>query len=102
MGLSGVDLNLLIALDALLSERNVTRAAERTSVGQPAMSTSLARLRKHFDDQLLVRTGLTMILNAQPGIEVVGEATDGHEAVAGTQRQHLPAADRTLDVGEHV
>ena len=34
------------------------------------------------DDQLLVRTGLTMILNAQPGIEVVGEAADGHEAVA--------------------
>ena len=34
------------------------------------------------DDQLLVRTGLTMILNAQPGIEVVGEATNGHEAVA--------------------
>ncbi len=34
------------------------------------------------DDQLLVRTGLMMILNAQPGIEVVGEATDGHEAVA--------------------
>jgi DNA-binding NarL/FixJ family response regulator len=33
------------------------------------------------DDQLLVRTGLTMILNAQPGIEVVGEATDGYEAV---------------------
>ena len=34
------------------------------------------------DDQLLVRTGLTMILNAQPGIEVVGEAIDGHQAVA--------------------
>ena len=34
------------------------------------------------DDQILVRTGLTMILNAQPGIEVVGEATDGLEAVA--------------------
>jgi DNA-binding NarL/FixJ family response regulator len=34
------------------------------------------------DDQLLVRTGLTMILNAQPGIEVVGEATDGHQAVS--------------------
>ncbi|RHW24108.1 DNA-binding response regulator [Nocardioides immobilis] len=34
------------------------------------------------DDQLLVRTGLTMILNAQPGIEVIGEATDGHQAVA--------------------
>ncbi|WP_183092949.1 response regulator [Nocardioides stalactiti] len=38
------------------------------------------------DDQLLVRTGLTMILNAQPGIEVVGEATDGHEAVAVARR----------------
>jgi DNA-binding NarL/FixJ family response regulator len=34
------------------------------------------------DDQFLVRTGLTTILNAQPGIEVVGEATDGHQAVA--------------------
>lgn len=37
------------------------------------------------DDQVLVRTGLTMILNAQPGIEVVGEATNGHEAVAVAQ-----------------
>ena len=37
------------------------------------------------DDQVLVRTGLTMILNAQPGIEVVGEAADGHEAVAGAR-----------------
>jgi DNA-binding transcriptional LysR family regulator len=57
MGLAGVDLNLLVALDALLTECNVTRAAERTSVGQPAMSASLARLRKHFDDQLLVKQG---------------------------------------------
>lgn len=45
-------------------------------IGSPTIRVVVA------DDQLLVRTGLTMILNAQPGIEVVGEATDGHEAVA--------------------
>ena len=49
------DLNLLLALEALLSERNVTRAAERIGVGQPAMSHSLARLRAVFKDPLLVR-----------------------------------------------
>ena len=42
MDLQSVDLNLLLALDALLEERNVTRAAERLSVGQSAMSSSLA------------------------------------------------------------
>jgi DNA-binding transcriptional LysR family regulator len=52
-----VDLNLLIALDALLHERNVTRAAARLRVGQPAMSASLARLRRVFSDPLLARTG---------------------------------------------
>ena len=51
-----VDLNLLLSLDALLTERSVTRAAALMSVGQPAMSASLARLRKHFADPLLVRT----------------------------------------------
>src|SRR5690606_21460886 len=57
MGIRSVDLNLLVALDALLTERHVTRAAERTAVGQAAMSASLARLRKHFGDPLLVREG---------------------------------------------
>ena len=51
------DLNLIRALDALLSERNVTRAAERLFVTQQAMSGSLRRLRDHFDDELLVRVG---------------------------------------------
>lgn len=50
-----VDLNLLLALEALLSERNVTRAAEKIGIGQSAMSSSLARLRKLFDDELLTR-----------------------------------------------
>ena len=57
MHLNRFDLNLLVALDALLTERNVTRAAERVFIAQPAMSRALARLRRHFDDPLLVRVG---------------------------------------------
>lgn len=51
-----VDLNLLKALDALLDERNVTRAAQRLSLTQPAVSGMLTRLRETFDDPLFVRT----------------------------------------------
>jgi DNA-binding transcriptional LysR family regulator len=52
-----IDLNLLVALAALLEERNLTRAGEKTNMSQPAMSGALARLRRHFDDELLVRNG---------------------------------------------
>ena len=51
------DLNLLLALEALLREKSVTRAAEQLYVSQPAMSAALAKLREYFDDQLLVRVG---------------------------------------------
>lgn len=51
-----LDLNLLRTLDALLDERNVTRAAERLSLTQPAVSGMLTRLRESFDDPLFVRT----------------------------------------------
>ncbi|MCJ2087695.1 LysR family transcriptional regulator [Methylobacterium sp. E-005] len=54
--LSRIDLNLLVALDALLDERSVTRAAARIGIGQSAMSSSLARLRRLFDDELLTRS----------------------------------------------
>ena len=57
MRLAGVDLTLLVAFDALMSERSVSRAAERMSVGQSAMSATLARLRRLFDDPLLARQG---------------------------------------------
>ena len=57
--LSRLDLNLLVALDALLTERSVTRAAERLHLSQPALSSSLARLRTHFGDQILARRGNT-------------------------------------------
>jgi DNA-binding transcriptional LysR family regulator len=57
VNLASLDLNLLIALRALLEERNVTRAGARIGLSQPAMSAALARLRRHFADELLVRNG---------------------------------------------
>ena len=55
INLSRVDLNLLVALDALLMERSVTRAAARVGLRQSAMSHNLARLRALLGDELLVR-----------------------------------------------
>jgi DNA-binding transcriptional LysR family regulator len=52
-----IDLNLLLALGALLEDRNLTRAGERIGMSQPAMSAALARLRRHFGDELLEREG---------------------------------------------
>lgn len=60
MNLRSVDLNLLVALDALLTEMHVTRAAERVGLSQPAMSNALGRLRHVFKDELLVRTSTGM------------------------------------------
>ncbi|GMG88201.1 LysR family transcriptional regulator [Biformimicrobium ophioploci] len=56
MNIERVDLNLLVYLDVLLRERNVTRAANYLGLSQPAMSNGLKRLRDLFDDPLLVRT----------------------------------------------
>lgn len=55
INLSRVDLNLLVALDALLTERSVTKAAARVGIGQSAMSHNLARLRDLFGDELMTR-----------------------------------------------
>ena len=57
MNLKNIDLNLLVYLDVLLQKRNVTRSAETLGISQPAMSNGLQRLRKLFNDPLLVRTG---------------------------------------------
>jgi len=56
VNLHRIDLNLLVYLDALLRERNVTQAAQQLNISQPAMSNGLRRLRTLFDDPLLVRT----------------------------------------------
>ncbi|MEU4245358.1 LysR family transcriptional regulator [Actinoplanes sp. NPDC026619] len=57
MKATSIDLNLLTALHALLAERNVTRAGQRVGLSQPAMSEALARLRRHYGDELLIRVG---------------------------------------------
>jgi len=57
VNLARLDLNLLVALDALLRERSVTRAAEHMGLSQPAVSAQLGRLRRHFHDELLARAG---------------------------------------------
>lgn len=81
MNLSRVDLNLLVYLDVLLREKNVTRAAELLGITQPALSNGLRRLRTLFDDPLLVRTSEGMsptdrALELQPQIREVLAAID--------------------------
>lgn len=61
MDIRASDLGLLLALDALLEECHVTRAAERLNISQPAMSAQLARLRDLFQDPLLVSSGRQMV-----------------------------------------
>lgn len=57
-----LDLNLLVALDALVTERNITQAGRRLHLTQSAMSGALARLREFFGDELLVQAGRRMVL----------------------------------------
>jgi len=56
MNIRSFDLNLLLAFESLMIERNVTRAARRSGLSQPAMSNALPRLRRIFDDPLLHRS----------------------------------------------
>lgn len=79
--LASLDLNLLLHLQALLEERHVSRAAERLGSSQPAMSRALAKLRLHFGDPLLVRTGNSLLLTERakilgPGLEEVLRAVE--------------------------
>lgn len=60
MNMAAVDLNLLIVFDALMQERNVTRAGQRVGLSQPATSAALSRLRHLFEDELLVKTASGM------------------------------------------
>lgn len=72
MRFNKLDLNLLVALDALLTECSITRAAERVHLSQSAMSNSLARLRDYFEDELLVQVGRR--LEPTPRAQVLREA----------------------------
>jgi LysR family nod box-dependent transcriptional activator len=62
MNFQQLDLNLLVALDALLAERNITEAGRRVHLSQSAMSGALGRLREYFEDELLVQVGRKMVL----------------------------------------
>ena len=89
MNLSRVDLNLMVYLDVLLREKNVTRAAEQLGITQPALSNGLRRLRDLFNDPLLVRTseGMTpteRALELQPQIRHI---------LASVEQAVLPVSD---------
>jgi DNA-binding transcriptional LysR family regulator len=88
------DLNLLIALDTLLREKNITRAAEKTFMSQPGMSAALHKLRDYFNDPLLVRVGRDMELSprGQSLVEPVREALLLIQAALGTQPSFTPAS----------
>ncbi|RFU21485.1 LysR family transcriptional regulator [Geodermatophilus marinus] len=93
MNLANLDLNLLVSLDALLEQRSVTRAAQQLGLSQPALSASLARLRRHFGDELLSRVGnnyrLTpLAAQLRPRVRV---ALDGVERVFTAQPEFDPA-----------
>jgi LysR family nod box-dependent transcriptional activator len=64
MRMKGFDLNLLVALEALLTEQNVSRAAQRLNLSQPAASAALARLRAYFQDDILSVSGRRMLPTA--------------------------------------
>ncbi|MEU6841714.1 LysR family transcriptional regulator [Streptomyces sp. NPDC046716] len=95
MNLSSLDLNLVVALRALLEERNVTRAGKRVGLSQPAMSAALARLRRHFDDDLLARNGAHYELTAlgQVLLERTSTACDLLERLFSSQADFDPATE---------
>jgi LysR family transcriptional regulator, nod-box dependent transcriptional activator len=94
MQLNRFDLNLLISLDVLLREKNVTHAAERVHVSQPAMSAALHKLRQYFNDELLVRVGRDMELTPRglSLVEPVREALLRIQATLGTQPTFVAAS----------
>ena len=101
MNLRSVDLNLLVVLDALLNERNVSRAGERIGLSQPAMSAALARLREIFGDPLLVRVGRELALthNAEELIVPLREALDRIEITLRQKARFDPRVDlRTFSI----
>lgn len=93
MRFNKLDLNLLVALDALLTERNISRAGLRIHLSQPATSNALARLRDYFQDELLIPQGRQLILSAraQELIEPVKEVLMRIDSTIATQPTFEPA-----------
>ena len=93
-----LDLNLLVTLEALLAERNVTKAAARLHLSQPAVSAQLNRLRRLFDDPLLIpaQRGMTPTAKALELLEPLRQALDQVRATVGTHSTFNPAKGRLL------
>jgi DNA-binding transcriptional LysR family regulator len=93
MSLGGTDLNLMVSLRALLEEGNVTRAGAKIGKSQPAMSTALARLRRHYQDELLVRVGRAYELTpfARALLPSVQQAMQSVDQALGTDARFDPA-----------
>ncbi|MBT1159854.1 LysR family transcriptional regulator [Aminobacter anthyllidis] len=75
MRFKGLDLNLLVVLDALLTARNLTAAASSINLSQPAMSAAVARLRDYFNDELFTMSGRERVLT--PRAETLAPAVRG-------------------------
>jgi DNA-binding transcriptional LysR family regulator len=90
------DLNLLLALEALLRERSVTRAAEKLFVSQPAMSAALSKLRQYFGDQLLVRVGRDLELTPRGRLllEPIRQMLTNMQAVLDPQDEFDPRREK--------
>jgi DNA-binding transcriptional LysR family regulator len=101
MKLSGIDLNILVALDALLSERNVTRAAARIGRSQPATSHALNRARELLRDPLLVRVGGGLELTARARIIApqIHRLLRELGAVLDMHKEFTPAAIECVTIG---
>lgn len=87
MDIDRIDLNLLVTLETLLTERNVTKAAARLHLSQPAVSAQLARLRDVFDDPLLVPAHRGMTPTAK-GLELAEPLRVALDRLRGTLRSH--------------
>ncbi len=87
------DINLLVTLEALLVEQNVSKAAARLHLSQPAVSAQLNRLRGVFDDPLLIpaQRGMTPTAKALELLEPLREALDQVRATVATHRNFDPA-----------
>lgn len=105
-----LDLNLLVALDAMLGERSISRAAERLNLSQSAMSNALARLRDYFDDELLVQVGrkLELTPRAETLKDAVRDVLVRVDSTIAAQPEFIPAeSDRVFrllvsDYSTHV
>ncbi|SFT58625.1 regulatory helix-turn-helix protein, lysR family [Kosakonia arachidis] len=90
MDFHGINLNLLAAFDALMTERNVTRAATQIGVSQPAMSAALSRLRKLFGDPLFLHSADGLLPTARALAEPISQALRQPEATLVRKPDFVP------------